>query len=136
MKRPPSTVPGERAPRSRWVDPRFGIGVALVLASVAGVVALVSSADRTVPVWSARDAISPGDTVTTDDLVLRKVALGESVRLYLGDSAVPDAGVIATRAVSAGELVPVSAVGHVALLYSEVIANRVIAAIRKAAIPV
>ena len=46
-------------PRRRpSLDPRLLIGLALVIASVAGVVGLVSTADRTVAVLSARDTLS------------------------------------------------------------------------------
>lgn len=111
MKRNSAAAPRERAPRSFWFDPRFGIGLALVVASVAGVVWLVSAADRTVEVWVARSALSPGDTVTGDDMVLRSVRLGDATDLYLGAGVLGDAGLVVTRAVAAGELVPASAVG-------------------------
>ena len=111
MKRSSPAVPRERAPRSFWFDPRFGIGLALVVASVAGVVWLVSAADRTVEVWAARSALSPGDMVTGDNLVLRSVRLGDATDLYLGTGLLGDTGLVVTRAVAAGELVPASAVG-------------------------
>lgn len=100
-----------RPPRSFWFDPRFGIGIALVVASIVGVVALVSSADRTVQVWAARDAMSAGDTVTADDLVLRDVRLGDTGDLYLGADGMPDGGLVLSRTVAAGELLPESALG-------------------------
>ncbi|GAB3133589.1 hypothetical protein [Marisediminicola antarctica] len=111
MKRSSPAAPPERAPRSFWFDPRFGIGLVLVVASVAGVVWLVSAADRTVDVWAARSALSPGDSVTGDDLVLRSVRLGDAADLYLGTGLLGDSGLVVTRAVAAGELVPASAVG-------------------------
>ena len=111
MRRSSPAASRERAPRSFWFDPRFGIGLALVAASVAGVVWLVSAADRTDEVWAARSALSPGDTVTGDDLVLRSVRLGAAVDLYLGTGVLGDSGLVVTRAVAAGELVPASAVG-------------------------
>ena len=101
----------ERPPRSFWFDPRFGIGIALVVASVLGVVWLVTTADRTVAVWAARSALSPGDTVDSDDLVLRDVRLGEAGDLYLAGDRLPGGGLVVTRSVAAGELVPASAVG-------------------------
>ncbi|HEV7811530.1 MAG TPA: hypothetical protein VGO99_01110 [Leifsonia sp.] len=101
----------ERTPRGFWFDPRFGIGLALVLASIIGVVWLVSAADRTVQVWAAREALSPGDTVRGEDLVLRNVRLGEAGRLYLGSEQLTSSGLMVTRAVAAGELLPTSAVG-------------------------
>ncbi|MDQ1553997.1 MAG: hypothetical protein QOK46_1075, partial [Microbacteriaceae bacterium] len=38
----------ERGPRSFWFDPRFAIGIALVLVSVGGVLVIVSTADSSV----------------------------------------------------------------------------------------
>lgn len=111
MKSSSSAAPRERAPRSFWFDPRFGIGLVLVVASVAGVVWIVSAADRTVEVWAARSALSPGDTVTADDLVVRSVRLGDASDLYLGTALLGDSAVVVTRVVAAGELVPASAVG-------------------------
>lgn len=111
MKRSSPAAPRERAPRSFWFDPRFAIGLALVAASVAGVVWLVSASDRSVEVWAARSALSPGDTVTGDELVLRSVRLGDAADLYLPAGRVGDTGLVVTRAVAAGELVPASAVG-------------------------
>lgn len=100
-----------RPPRSFWFDPRFGIGIALVVASIVGVVALVSSADRTVQVWAARDAMSAGDTVTADDLVLRDVRLGDTGELYLAADGMPESGLVLSRTVAEGELLPASALG-------------------------
>ncbi len=111
MKRKSAAGQNERVPRSFWFDPRFGIGLALVVASVAGVVGLVSTADRTVDVWAARSPLSPGDTVHSDDLVLRSVRLGETGSLYLASERLTSDGLVITRAVAAGELLPESAVG-------------------------
>lgn len=111
MKRSSPAAPRERVPRSFWFDPRFGIGLALVVVSVGGVVWLVSAADRTVEVWAARSALSPGDLVTGDDLVLRSVRLGSAGDLYVGTDLLDDSGLLVTRAVAAGELIPASAVG-------------------------
>ncbi len=109
MRRAASTA--ERPPRSFWFDPRFAIGIGLVVASIAGVVALVSSADRTVQVWAARDALSAGDTVVADDLVLRDVRLGAADDLYLVEDGLPAGGLVLARTVAAGELLPESALG-------------------------
>jgi len=126
MKRTTTAAATERPPRSFWFDPRFGIGIALVVASAVGVFWLVSAADRTVEVWAARSALSPGDTVTRDDLVPRNVRLGDTASLYLAGDGSLDAGLVITRTVAAGELVPTSAVGGSdgALIASVVVAVR------------
>ncbi len=57
-------VPVARLKRPSWKDPRLLVGLLLVLASVAGVVFLVGSADRTTEVYAARDGIAVGETLT------------------------------------------------------------------------
>lgn len=104
----------ERAPRSFWFDPRFAIGIVLVMVSVLGVVGVVTAADSSVLVYAARSSLSPGDRVTPSDLDSRSVRLGSLGGKYLVDGDIPVGGFVVTRAVSAGELVPASAVGSVA----------------------
>lgn len=112
MKRIAAAAPKQRPPRSFWVDPRFGIGIALTTCSVIGVVSLVSASDRTTEVWAARAPLSAGDRVSANDLVLRSVRLGEADALYLSRNRMPSAGLLISRSVSAGELLPASAVGQ------------------------
>jgi hypothetical protein len=99
-------------PRRRWFDPRFAIGIALVAVSVAGVVWIVNGTDSSVTVLAARDALSPGDRIRTGDLVPERVRLPGSPAHYF--TAMPDGGLVVTRAIGAGELVPRSAVGSAA----------------------
>jgi len=103
-----------RAPRGFWFDPRFAIGIALVVVSVLGVVAIVSAADSSVLVYTARSSLSPGDRVHASDFDARSVRPGSLGGKYLLDGDIPRAGFVVTRVVSAGELVPASAVGDVA----------------------
>jgi hypothetical protein len=104
--------PNERAPRSFWFDPRFAIGIILVIGSVAGVLAVVSTADSSVQVYATRSALTPGDHVAADDLSVTSVRLGELRVKYLGAGEIPRGGFVVTRAVPAGELVPASSVGN------------------------
>lgn len=117
----PTTVPGGgsdlmnaavRSRRSRfWFDPRFSIGIGLVIAAVIGVVAVVSTADATTPVLAAREPLVIGDTISRSDLVAVQVRLGTVSDRYLLPGAVPADGLVVTRTVAAGELVPMTAVG-------------------------
>jgi hypothetical protein len=86
------------------------IGVVLIVVSVVGVVALVRSSGSSVVVLAARNTITPGTRVSVSELVPTSIRPGTE-RLYLRASQVPTGGLIVTRTVSAGELVPVSAVG-------------------------
>ena len=100
-----------RARRGFTLDPRLLIGLLLVAGSVAAVVAIVSTADETIEVYSARAPLSPGDRIESSDLNMSSVRLANAGDLYLLSGEVPDGGFVMTRSVSAGELVPASAVG-------------------------
>ncbi|WP_188510237.1 hypothetical protein [Conyzicola nivalis] len=102
---------GTPARRRFWFDPRFAIGVLLVAASVAGVVAIVGAADTSLLVYAARDPLAPGDRIDGDDLVATSVRLDSAAELYLLPDDVPDDGLVVTKPVADGELVPASAVG-------------------------
>jgi hypothetical protein len=78
---------------------------------VLGVLAIVSAADSGVRVYVARSALSPGDRISPDDLDARSVRLGSTGGRYVLEGGLPRGGLVITRAVSAGELVPQSAVG-------------------------
>jgi hypothetical protein len=99
--------------RAPWGDARFFLGIVLVVASVAGVWFVVSASRQTVPVFTATRTIVPGEAVSEADLRLVDVALGQVEGEYL-TSATLDDGLVATRTVEAGELVPESAVGAAA----------------------
>ncbi len=110
----PGRTGAERTPRAFWFDPRFAIGLSLVAFSVLGVFAVVASADRSVLVYSARASLSPGDRVHASDFDARSVRLGSVEGKYLRDGEIPRSGFVVTRAISAGELVPVAALGDTA----------------------
>lgn len=97
-----------------WLDPRLVVGLVLIAASVAGVLGIVSSADSSVQVLAARGALAPGDRIDAGDLVATSVRLVSVDSLYLVPGDVPADGLIVTRAVGAGELVPSTAVGAMA----------------------
>lgn len=94
-----------------WFDPRFAIGLALVVASVGGVYAIVASTDQTTAVYAARAALAVGDRIDASDLVATRVRLGASGEFYVTPDRLPHDGLVVTRTVAAGELVPASAVG-------------------------
>lgn len=94
-----------------WFDPRFALGLVLVVASIVGVSVVVAGSDRTVSVYAARVPLAVGDRLDADDLVETDVRLGAAVELYLTPALVPADGLIVTRTVTAGELVPAAAVG-------------------------
>jgi hypothetical protein len=106
-----STQPRKRTRRFAF-DPRLAIGLALVVASVSGVLAIVAAADETIAVYVAHDSLAPGDRVRPADLDEVQVRLDAAADEYLVPGEIPAAGVVATRAVGAGELLAASAVGR------------------------
>lgn len=109
------TLPGTaRKPSGFAFDPRLLIGLLLVVASVTGVVFVVSAADRTSPVYLARGTLTIGETITVDDLSVSNIRMEGAGTLYLEPGDVPIGGLVVTRTVTQGELVPASAIGSVA----------------------
>lgn len=99
-----------------WFDPRLAIGIVLIAASVIGVFGIVSAADASDQVLTARAALAPGDRIDAGDLVATAVRMPGATDLYLVPNDVPAEGLIVTKAIAAGELVPASAVGSAAAL--------------------
>jgi hypothetical protein len=112
MSKRPSGHPADRKPRRFWFDPRFIVGLVLVAGSVVGSVALVAVNDTSVGVFAARDTVLPGQTLLASDLVTVHVRLDAAEAHYLKPEALPDEGVVVTRAIAAGEIVPLAAVGR------------------------
>lgn len=109
MTEAPSSAPPAR--RRTAVDARLLVGLVLVAASIAGVVSIVAAADAGEDVLIAPRLLAPGDVVTIDDFEIRRVSLGVEGHGYIGPADVPAEGMVVTRTVDAGELVPVTAVG-------------------------
>jgi hypothetical protein len=108
-----AAVPARADRRAPWSDARFFLGILLIAASVGGVWFVVSAARQTAPVFAASHTIVPGETVTSSDLEVVDVALGRLAGTYFRPDALVD-GLVATRTISAGELVPADAVGDAA----------------------
>ena len=100
-----------RLARPSWRDPRLLIGILLVLASAAGVTALVGSLDKTTEVLAARTELTVGMELGPEDFSPVAVRLGSVEGTYLPVGAGIPEGAVATRLVRPGELVPASAVG-------------------------
>ena len=98
--------------RRPLADPRLLIGLLLVVASVAATVGIVAAADRRMQVYAAAGALQPGDRIDAADLVPRGVALDGADAVYLGVGSVPRDGLVVTRSIARGELVPAASVGR------------------------
>ncbi|MCR2764659.1 flagella basal body P-ring formation protein FlgA [Microbacterium sp. zg.B48] len=97
-------------PRAFWGDVRFILGILLVIASVAGVWFVVTAARQTAPAFAASRTIVPGEAISSDDVRVVEVALGQVGDAYLSPDVLAD-GMVATRTIESGELVPRAAVG-------------------------
>lgn len=92
------------------LDPRLAIGIVLVAASTTGVWALVDGLDDSIEVYAVRDTATPGSRIDADDLEIESVRLGTIAERYLTPADLPADGLVVTRTIEAGELVPASAV--------------------------
>lgn len=135
---PDSSATAARLKRPSWKDPRLLMGVLLVLVSVAGVVFLVNSADRTTEVYAARDGIAVGEALTPENVIRAKVRLGETEQHYIPvESGLPD-GVVAVQRIGKDQLVPRASLGDVdeldrkpvALTISETLPSQAVAGAR------
>ncbi|MFJ4232791.1 hypothetical protein [Cellulosimicrobium cellulans] len=121
----PAPRPAVRLRRPGWKDPRLLVGIVVVALSVALGSWAVSTASRTVTVYAAGAALTPGTTVAAADLRTVEVRLGtQTDRYLLAADGLPDEAVV-LRTVAAGELVPASSLGAAADL-----------AVRAVAVPV
>src|SRR3954464_15273194 len=103
---PDPSAPAARLKKPSWKDPRLLTGILLVLASVAGATALVSSADQTVPMLAAREQIAVGSALTAADFVVVDARLGDLEGAYLRAADPLPANAVATALLRPGELVP------------------------------
>lgn len=110
MDRMSQSAPARPRPRAFWADLRFLLGIALIVVSIVGVWLVVAAARQTVPVFAASRTIVPGEAVTSDDLQVVEVALGRIEDAYASPTSF-EPGAVAMRTISAGELVPQSAIG-------------------------
>jgi hypothetical protein len=106
-----ASTPRLRAHRSFVVDPRFLIGIALVVVSSLGVTGLLATVDQTTEVFVASSTLNSGDRLTPDDLVVAHVRLGSATGRYLDTNDFPSEGAVVVQPIVEGELVPKSAVG-------------------------
>jgi len=110
---PDSSATAARLKRPSWKDPRLLVGVLLVLASMAGVIFLVGSADRTTEVYAARDGIAVGERLTPENVVRAKVRLGDSEQHYITVEAGLPENLVAVQRIAKDQLVPRASLGGV-----------------------
>lgn len=105
--------PATRANPPGWRDPRLWIGVAIVAISVVAGARIIGAADRSVGVWAVSSDVAAGDVLDPGTLAAKRVRFVDPAQagLYLHtDQALPT-DLHLLRGLSAGELVPASALG-------------------------
>ncbi len=92
-------------------DARLLVGLILVTASIAAVVGIVGAADDGEHILVAPRALTAGEQLDVDDFEVRRVSLGVEAHGYARPSDLPGEGVVMSRALGSGELVPLAALG-------------------------
>ncbi|MDR6687036.1 hypothetical protein J2Y41_002599 [Arthrobacter sp. 1088] len=103
---------GNRLKKPSWKDPRLLVGVLLMLVSVAGVISVVSTADRTTQVYAAREGIAVGQTVGPGDLTIVQVRLDDVESAYVTVEGGIAQGKVALQRIEKGQLVPQKSLGQ------------------------
>lgn len=93
------------------MDLRLIAGLVLVIVSVIGVTFVLSQGTATQAVYVAAHPIATGRAITSDDLTVVQVALGEATQTYLAAGQLKK-GSVAQRAIGAGEFIPATAISQ------------------------
>lgn len=96
-----------RLRRPTWRDPRLLVGLLLVTLAIVAVALVVRGADKTTPYYAAKEALAPGTVLTEADVVV--VAARIAGDAYVEAEQEPW-GMIVTRVVAPGELLPAAAI--------------------------
>jgi hypothetical protein len=130
-----SSAAGARGYRERWRDPRLLVGIALVIGSLFGVLALVNASDDTVSVWAVSEDIVAGASVSESQLSAVSVHLPD-IEPYVKASEAISPELLATRDFAAGELLtragvaPSTAAGRQRIVTLPVLRNQMPADLR------
>ena len=85
------------------------LGAGILLLALVGAIGLASQANSSVSMWGAKYSLSPGASITQNDLEKVKVSLGDQAPQYFSSKA-KLIGSFVTKSISPGELIPVSAI--------------------------
>lgn len=103
------TPTASRLPRARWLDARLLVGLLMVLLSVVVGAKVFADADERVQVWSMTRDLGADSPLTGDDVEAAAVRLDDVAGSYVSATEDLD-GLVLTRPLGRGELLPVSAV--------------------------
>ena len=109
MSDAPASPKAGRLATPGWLDGRLVLGVLLVLVSVVVGARVLSAADRSQTVWTAKRDLAAGTALAVDDLEPSRVRLFGTAGEYLPAPDESFVGYLLDRPLSSGELVPVDA---------------------------
>jgi hypothetical protein len=92
-------------------SPRVILAGALFLAALLSSFAFAALSDQSSQFWVARNPITPGSLITSEDLTLVDASLIENADLYLEDDFSP-IGMISTQLIGTGQFLAVSALSE------------------------
>lgn len=101
--------------RPKWRDPRLGVGILLIAASVALGGWVFAQADKTDPFYIASEPIPVGTSASHAPMEISQVQLAGAAGHYLGPETLADLDLVEPvfiTPVQPGELIPISAVGE------------------------
>lgn len=112
--RPDPQIPAAPSPRRmsrpKWLNTRVVLGVLVVVGAVVLGSRVVGAQRQLSTVWATTTDLQAGTVLTGDDLAEIEVNLDDTAGRYFGSSAAI-VGKQLTRALGAGEIVPVASVG-------------------------
>lgn len=88
-----------------YLNPRYLLGLILILASFSSAYLISKSSDRIITVWGANVDLAPGEMIEADDLKVIRVRLPDNAAQYL-DSKTDLIGTTVLRAIGSSELIP------------------------------
>lgn len=103
-----------RIRRPSFRDPRLGVGLVLVVGSVALGTWVLADADRGEAFYVAREVLTPGDPLVVDVLEVVEARVPNGASVYLAAAGSLPEGIVVTRVIDSGELVPTAALGTAA----------------------
>jgi hypothetical protein len=88
-------------------SPRVVVACVLFLAALLSSFAFAALSDQSSQYWAARNPITPGSLITSEDLILVDASLIENAELYLAEVDTP-IGMMSNHLISAGEFLAAS----------------------------
>ena len=102
-------------------SPRVIVAGVLFIAALLSSFAFAALADQSSHYWAARNPITPGSLVTSEDLVLFDASLIENADLYFEENA-PPIGMVSTQLIGAGQFLAKSALTQESAHFDQILA--------------